>query len=307
MFTLVLAALMPCLYWGQGPATADAVKQAGIQRLCVPADQETAWNSEGFTAQAFDAARFVKLPVPGVQYRMDVASATRMPWLDANGWRFQRDAGHNYYYDVPGGKATLAAAEAYAYGVDAVVHADPRDLPAFGRMLAFLRSIDRPRLPPLANIGIIDDGSEQTGELLNLLARRNLAFRVIPAPDPKYDLNVQIGSKEYPKAEAADPFAFATMIRQKLTDEKRLLRLYGSDVVLGRLTGDDAQARAHLINYSGRKVNGLRVRVLGAYEHATLAAFGVENATLTDYSVSDGGTEFTIPEMNVYAVVDLKR
>jgi hypothetical protein len=97
------------------------------------------------------------------------------------------------------------------------------------------------------------------------------------------------------------------MVRKKLTDEKRLVRLYGSEVVLARLNGDAAHVRVHLINYGGGKVDGLRVRVRGEYAHGQLAAFGVQNAALTDYSVTDGGTEFTIPSMNVYAVVDLKK
>jgi hypothetical protein len=307
MFGLFLAALVPWLYWDQGPATADAVKQLGIERLYVPAGHESAWKAAGVDAKAFDAARFIKLPVPGVQYRMDVASATSVPWIDANGWRFERDGRHRYYYDVPHEKATLAAAEAYAYGVEAVVHSDSQDLAAFGRMLAYLRSVDGTELPGLANIGIFDDGSEETGEVLNLLARRNLLFHVIRQPDQKYDLIVRIGSKDFPKAEAADPAQFASLVRRKLTDEKRLARLYGSDVVLLRLAGDGAHVRVHLINYSGRKVEGLRVRVRGEYAQGTLAAFGVEKAALSDYSAADGGTEFTIPEMNVYAVVDLKK
>ena len=100
---------------------------------------------------------------------------------------------------------------------------------SFGRMLAFLKHIDRPPLPAMANIGLIDDGSEITGEAMNLLARRNLLFRVVKAPDPKLDLNL----KPTPE-EAADPFAYAQKVRQKLGDEKRLVRLYGSDVVIGR-------------------------------------------------------------------------
>ncbi|PYT21145.1 MAG: hypothetical protein DMG58_32780 [Acidobacteria bacterium] len=307
MLTFFLAAVLPWLYWDQGASTADAVKQAGIDRLYVPAEQEAAWKAAGFDARAFDAAKFVKLPAPGVQYRADVASATNVPWVDANGWRFERGGARAYYYDVPWRKAALAAAEAYAYGADAVLHPEARDLPAFGRMLAFLRGMESTELPALANIGIIDDGARETGEVLNLLTRRNLLARVVTAPDPKYELNVRIGSKEYPKAQAADPSAFASLIRRKLTDEKRLLRLYGSDVVLGRVTGNATRVRVHLINYGGGKVEGLRVRVRGAYAQGALAAFGVKGAALIAYNTADDGTEFTIPEMDVYAVVDLKK
>jgi hypothetical protein len=307
MLSFLLAALLPGLYWDQGAATADAMKQAGVEQFFVAPDQVSAWKAAGFEAQAFDPSRRVKLRAPGVQYRMDVATATSIPWVDANGWRFERQPDRRYYYDVPRGKAMLAAAEAHAYGADAVVHPDPQDLAAFGLMLRFLCKIDQPPLPAMANIGIIDDSSAQTGEVLNLLARRNLLFRVVPAPDPKLDLIVKIGDKEYPRSAAANPAAFSIMIRQKLTDEKRFVRLFGSDVVLARLTGDGARLRLYLINYSDRKVEGLRIRVRGEYPHGTLSALDVKSAELADYSAADGATEFTIPEMNVYAVIDLKK
>jgi len=139
------------------------------------------------------------------------------------------------------------------------------------------------------------------------MARRNLLFRVVPAPDPNCDLNVQIGTTEFSKDDAADPFGFATLVRKKLTDEKRLVRLYGSEVVLARMNGDATRVRVHLINYGGGIVDGLRVRVRGEYAQGTLAAFGIQDTALADYTIADGGTEFTIPSMNVYAVVDLKK
>lgn len=302
-----LAALLPGLYWDQGVKTADAVKQADIERVLVPAGQESAWKAAGIDVQAFEISKFVKLPSPGVERRMNVAAATSMPWVDANGWRLERDGRRQYYYDVPWRRSALAAAEAYVYGVDAVVHPEPRDLSTLGQLLAFLKTIDQPPMPVLANIAIVDDSSEETGEVLNLLSRRNLLYRVVTAPDPAYDLNVRIGTKEFPKEEALDPSAFATLIRRKLTDEKRYLRIYGSDVVLGKLNGDSRRLRVHLINYGGGKVDGLRVRVLGSYQHGKLAAFGVAGSVLTDLAQTDGGTEFTIPQMAEYAVVDLEK
>jgi hypothetical protein len=307
MLGFFLAVVLPGLYWDQGPQTADAVKKAGVERVYVPAGQQAAWQAAGLDAQEFDAAKLLKLPAPGVEYRRNVAAATSMPWVDANGWRLERDGRHSYYYDVPWRKAALAAAEAYVYDVDAVVHPEARDLSAFGQMLGFLGIIGSPALPVEANIGIIDDGSDQTGEVLNLLSRKNLLYRVIAAPDATFDLNVRIGTKEFPKQEATDPSGFATLVRQKLTDEKRLLRIYGSDVVIGRLNGDDHRLRVHLINYGGGKVDGLRVRVRGEYRHGKLKAFAENDAALTEYAVTDGGTEFTIPQMSVYALVDLER
>jgi hypothetical protein len=63
------------------------------------------------------------------------------------------------------------------------------------------------------------------------------------------------------------------------------------------------------LNYAGanRKVDAIRVRVLGQYaqHHLWLAdGAGVE---LLDYSVEPGATEFTLPELKTYAVVDLSR
>ena len=37
----------------------------------------------------------------------------------------------------------------------------------------------------MANIGIVDDGSPAMEEVLNMLTRRNLLYRVVTAPDPQ--------------------------------------------------------------------------------------------------------------------------
>jgi hypothetical protein len=294
-----LAVLLPTLFWDQPADTADLLRKAGIERLYVPAGNEMAWRKQGFVASPFDRAHATQATAPKVEYRMDVASATRVPWIDANGWQFERQPARSYFYNAPAGTAALAAAEAFAYGVDAAILAAPEDVPALARMLRFCGRIDQPRLPAKANIGVIDDGSDAMGEVLNLMARHNLLFHVIPAPDAKYDLTVR------PDDAGADPYEFAMNIRRRLTDEKRLLRIYGSNVVLARLTGEGPKARVHLLNYGGTTVRGLRVRVLGSYRQGKLAGCDHPDAVLQDYAVEDGATEFTIPELGIYAVVDL--
>jgi len=301
MSLALLAVLLPTLFWDRPVQTADALHQAGIERLDVPAGQEPAWRKRGFTASQFDRARAAQAVAPSVEYRMDVASATRVPWLNANGWRFEREPARAFFYDAPAGSAALAAAEASAYGVSAAIRAAPEDLAAFAGMLKFLGEIDQPRLPVMANIGVLDDGSDAMAEVLNLMARHNLLFHVIPAADSKYDLNIRKVPAD------ADPYEFAMQIRRDLTDEKRLLRIYGSNVVLARLTGDAIEARLHLLNYGKAVVKGLRVRVLGEYKHGRLSAFQHPGMTLEDYHAQDGATEFTIPEVSAYAVVDLSR
>jgi len=300
-----LAVLLPTLFWDRPVDTGDALRKAGIERLCVPAGQEQAWRKQGFAATAFDRTRAAQAVAPKVEYHMDVASATRVPWVDANGWLFERQPGRLFFYDAPAGSAALAAAEAFAYGVEAAIRAAPEDLAGLAGMLKFLAEIDQPRLPVRANIGVIDDSSDTMAEVLNLMARHNLLFHVIPAADAKYDLNIRLGTAEYPENEAANPYEFATNIRRRLTDEKRLVRVYGSNVVLVRLTGDASRARLHLLNYGRATVQGLRVRVLGSYAKGKLAAFAHRNGALAEYRVEDGATEFTIPELGSYAVVDL--
>jgi hypothetical protein len=296
-----LAVLLPTLFWDRPVDTADTLRKAGIERLYVPAGQEQAWRKRGFAASPFDRARAVQAVAPSVEYRMDVASATRVPWLDANGWRFDREPARAFFYDAPAGSAALAAAEAFAYGAEAAIRAAPEDLAPLAGMLHFLGEIDQPRLPVMANIGVLDDGSDTMAEALNLLARHNLLFHVVPAAGLKYDLNI----RQVPAN--ADPYEFAMQVRRDLTDEKRLLRIYGSNLVLARLTGDAAQSRLHLLNYGKGTVKGLRVRVLGSYKNGRLSAFEHPGIALEDYSVEDAATEFTIPEMGPYAVVDLRR
>ncbi len=254
-----------------------------------------------------DAAGAIRLEVPNVEFRINVASATRSPWIDANGWRIQRKPEAAYYYDVPADAAALAAAEAFAYRAHARIHTDARGAQSFARMLEFLRGLPESDLPSIANIGVVDDGSELTAELLNLLSRRNLLYRVVSAPDPRLAVNVRIGSPEFPASEAADSYALAQRIRAQLGDARRSLRIYGSEVVLARLDGDGSRARVHLLNYGKRSVEGLRVRVLGEYAKQRLACYDHADAALVDVVVENGSTEFTIPDLRAYAVVDLSR
>src|SRR5262249_56012660 len=103
------------------------------------------------------------------------------------------------------------------------------------------------------------------GEVMNLLERRNLLFQIVRKPSPRYRINIALGTKVYPQADAADPSAFALKIRHQLTDRRRMLRVYGSEVVIARLTGDAHRVRLQLLNYGGREIQGLRIRLRGTY------------------------------------------
>jgi hypothetical protein len=308
MTALLLALSLPCVYWMQGVESRAVLEAAAIKRICVTPERADPWRAAGFTVIPLTEAELASreaLPSPGITPRAGLASPTRSPWIVANGWRFTRHPGTKYVYDVPAGKAALAAAEVVAYGVDAVLKIDPADLADLGGMLTFLETLPPVDFPTVSDLAIVDDGSAMTGEVMNLLARRNLLFQVVQTPTPRFPINIRIGTPAYPREEATDPSAFAQKIRRELTDEQRSLRVYGSEVVICRLTADAGRARLHLINYGGREIEGLRVRLRGAYGDGEAYVAGAGRLTLQEQVVTGGTTEFTIPRIATYAVVDL--
>jgi hypothetical protein len=303
---LLLAAL-PVLYWEQPAGTAAALKQAGIERLRVPAERAAEWAGSGLDATplaADERSARVTLNPPGVAPRANTASATRRPWIDANGWRFARQPEGRFFATAPAGKAVLTAAEAFVHGADLVLAIDPQDLEPLGQALALFRAVPEGPLAPIADIGVVDDGSFLSGELMNLLARRNLLFRPA-ARSGDLPLTVELGSEAWPAREAANPDALALKVRTKLGDEKRSLRLFGSEVVLARLTGDKSRRRVQLLNYGGRRIDGLRVRLLGAWKPGEAQVLQHGKVAVDALVVEGGATEFSLPVLGPYAVVDL--
>ncbi len=228
----------------------------------------------------------VNLPAPGVEYRTNIASATRKPWVTANGWQMDRGAGKTFFYDAPGHAAAIAAAEAFAHGCRCFIHSDQAGAVPFQAMLSFLKALPPAPVQPLGDFGVTGDSSPASGELLNRLALANFLFR--PA-DSKSAHIIDLSNTDLEK------------VREAIPDKRRLLRLFGSDVVLGHLTGDGTAVRVHLINYSGRPVRALRVRVLGTYGQQ------FASVKLEDLDATPEATEFTVVEMADYAVIDLSR
>jgi hypothetical protein len=301
---------LPYLYWSHGIEAAQALKQAGIKEICVPENEAEAWRAAGFKTLTDRYLRFEereKLLVPGIVRRANIASPTSRPWIDANGWRFIRNSVGKFYYELPPGKGALAAAEAFAYRANAVLKIDQADLEEVGKMLSFQRNLPQEIMAGVADIAVIDDNSPLTGEVMNLLARRNLLFKIVDAPSRQYPLTIKLGTKEFPESGAADPSAFAQKIRRLLTDERRTLRIYGNEVVICRATGDKSRLRLHLLNYSGREISGMRVRLRGDYGVANVRAFGYGKIEPEEIVVAAGATEFTLPELGVYAMVDLPK
>ena len=307
---LLLAAALPGLFWDGAATTAPALRDAGIHQISVPPGKAAEWTGvDGIKAEPADLQSAVRLLPPRVDYRADQASASRAPWVNLNAYRFLRQPDGRFYYETAGPQSALAAAEAFTFGSPALIKTDAAGLKPLAEMLDFLRTLESFTTPPIADIGFIDDGTPVAGEVLNLLVRQNLLVKLVTAPDRSLKLNVKLGTKDYTAEDAKNPGVMAHIIRGNLTDDKRSLRLYGSAVVVGRLNGQNGQARLALINYdaSGRKVNGLHVRVLGQYPKHKLSATGSAGIDLVDYEVLPGATEFTLPELKSFAVIELSR
>jgi hypothetical protein len=245
-----------------------------------------------------DVPGCVKLPPPNLKSRADVATATTAPWVESNGWRIARAEGKKVCYDVPQGRVVLAMVEADAHHADAVIKFPPEDQPLFDKVTAFLSKIGPGPARDLGDIAVKDDGSPIAGEALNLFARRNLTYRLVDKNDPKAALNIDADKS------IKDPNEFVYSVREKLTDEKRLVRVYGSETVLANLTGDGKHVRVHLVNYGRRGVDGMRVRVRGSYQ-IEQSAFLDNDSKTEDYAVTEGGTEFSVPHIDTYGIVDL--
>jgi hypothetical protein len=253
------------------------------------------------------AADFQEAPAPGVRFQPNQAQATTSPWVDSNLWRFQRGLKKANYAKLPAGSAPLAAAESFAFRVDAILNPDPADVAELGKLLVFLKAQDQPALPVMANIGVVDDRSPAMGEVLNMLTRRNLLYRVVPAQARGLDLMVQLGTPDFPKTSAQNPADFAARVREKLGDDKRLVRLYGTNTTIAHLAGDDKRTRLVLLSYSRNRTQpGVRIRLLGRYKSPKLAAYGTpEGAQLTDIDNSGSATEFSVPQFSTIAIIDL--
>jgi hypothetical protein len=320
---LVAAACIPALAYRAAAAPADN-SQAGKLYVTSVASSLVEQGLAAAAPAASETAAFEHLNGPSIRMRNNEAQATTSPWVDANAWRFQRGTRKVTYQKLTAGSAPLAAAEAFTFNVEAILDPDPSELAELGKFLGFLKQQKKALLPVMANIGVVDDKSAEMDEVLNMLTRRNLLYRIVSAPDPKLDLTVQLGSKDFPRESAIDPSDFAARVRAKLGDDKRLVRLYGTSTVIAHLTGDGKQAQLYLLSYTrsggrgqgggrGQQTGGgaggqpIRVRVLGHYRPVKFAAYGVaEAAKLTDVENPGGSTEFTVPLFSTLGIIDLE-
>ncbi len=247
----------------------------------------------------------VPLEPVGVDYRVATAGATAAPWVNANGWRFLVNPKHAFLSEAKGPALPLEMAEAFAWGGNVWFRVEDSDRPTFDQTLAFLAGLPKLNVNSRAQIGVVNDGSPDSGEVLKLLIRRNLMAVPVSSTGPAPPFTVKLDTPEYPRESAKNPAAFAAGVRSRLGDEKRLLRVYGTDVVLAHFETGDGHARVHLLNYSNREVQGARIRVLGRYRMDGYYALAQPETSVQDFAVNAGATEFTIPSLTRYAVIDL--
>src|SRR5437764_3226077 len=139
---LLVAAVLPRLFWDAGPESAAALREAGIERIAVPPTQAAAWKGvSGITIETADPQGAIQLVPPSVDYRANQGSASRAPWLNSNGWRFLRQPQAEFIYNVKGPQAPLAAAEAFSYGAHALIRSDAAGLKPLAEILEFLRGV----------------------------------------------------------------------------------------------------------------------------------------------------------------------
>jgi hypothetical protein len=297
MTRLLWLALVPFLVSPQAPAPGAPPSELAAGRVRASA--------------SIDAAALAgreALSVPGIVPRAGLASPTRVPWVQTNGWRYIRNREGRFSYDLPAGKGVLGVAEALLFGGDTVLKFDAADTAAVERLFALARDLPPASLPDVADFGVIDDGSPLTGEVMNLFVRRNLLFARVSEPESRFPFTVKLGTPEFPTAKAVDPSGFALEIRRRLSDDQRSLRVYGSEVVIGRLTADASRARVGLVNYGNRELVGLRLRVRGTYSKVDAWLPGQGRVAVIDLATApDGATEFSMPAIASYAVVDLSR
>ncbi len=301
---MLLFAIIPMLLWDQGPQSAPVLEKAGIREIATPNRGED-WAGKRVRANLVDASRLVRLDAPGVDYAIGRAGATAVPWINSNLWRELRDTEVPFVYDVAGAGVLLAAAEAYSSGAEAYLRIKPEDLATFASAMTFLRQMDGPRLQPRVNFALVTNATPEMEEVMNLLVRRNLLFQPVAEPVRWKGMLVRPGTGEFDKEATADPYRFAAMVRSRIGDDRRLVRIYGSDTVLARLYGDERHSRVHLLQYGRNTVAGLRVRVAGRYPRVLVASPGERVLAAEDVVVDGSRTEFTIPEFQTYAIADL--
>ena len=179
------------------------------------------------------------------------------------------------------------------------------------------------RYQPLANIGVVTAEPTLWFEVMNLLARHNLPFRLIsPAslrshPTEGLDLLIVLDEPLPPQSEAlaafergggqvvrmlkgvADPNAFALDIRQKLGRERRIVDIWNGITVLVAPFQEPGATSMLLtiLNYAHQDLP-VQLRVKGEFSQVRYESPD-DPITLLPSQRRDGFTEFVLPALRI--------
>jgi hypothetical protein len=346
------------------PAAVPYLREAGITQLLVagntPPEFRTACEQAGIRMVA-GAPPGVQYIIEGTWPRLNpmvqtspggdkvTAGASGEPWIEANGWlilyhRTRAAQPVLLAYDPPKegrlrpGSLELAVAEAACFGGQfalklderlrrGLAEAQPRVVAEWKCVAGQLKFAESAvfRGAPAANIAVVADTLEPVAEVLNLLARRNHPFLVLPrggdlqtALARKYALVIAIGQPPLPRpakpgsaapaplvvqrSEVLDPEAFVAEMRKRMAG-RRLYTLSNAETIISypwRL--EDGRLAVHLVNYAIDPLLEVRLRPAVKFSRALL--FTPEDAAPRPLAARAG--EVVIPEMNVSAVVVLE-
>jgi hypothetical protein len=245
-----------------------------------------------------DPAGYKRIPPPGVRYRMNMATATSSPWIDSNLWRYRRNPEVKYLSATKGKSVTLTTAEAAALRANVALEIAPEQKADYDRITAWLAKLPSGPTTPWTNFNVSDDGSAMAGEVQLLMARRNLLYKITPPKQAQFQLSSAI----------KNPYEYVLDTRDQFGDDKRVLRLFGSELTMAELAREGKRIRLHLINYGSRPVEALRIRIAGRFTEKQVKAhvFDDDAPELREFTFENGFTEFTLGKLPVYAVLDFE-
>jgi hypothetical protein len=195
-------------------------------------------------------------------------------------------------------------------------------------------NVSRPQ-QAIANVGVVTGDPMRDYELLNLLARHNLPFVVVPPAEVTADrlTGIDLLIVLDPLDQAAqqrvqefaasgkggttrvveranvpvDPNASALEMRQLLGAERRVVDIWNGITVLvapySRLSSGDVVLT--VVNYAAQPLP-VQLRVRGAFSQVQYEVPG-QAAVLVPFEVRNGGTEFVLPALRIGGRVFLKR
>lgn len=205
-----------------------------------------------------------------------------------------------------------------------------RDWEVIRRYLEFY-AWDVPRqYEPMATVGVIAADPLVSFEMLNLLTRHNLPFRLLsptalaPADVDGLALLIVVdapgaeasgvvtrfeqagGAVVRPEGPVVDPNAFAMDVRNRLGPERRVVDIWNGITVLvePRLDPDDGTVLLSLVNYA-HDARPVQVRVRGTFASVEYESPG-QAAMLLPFTHRHGSTEFVVPELHVGGRVFLR-